>query len=71
MQTKLGLPAGTALRDAWTRGQELTIHSWIYGLRDGLLRDLNMTVSKPGDTLPAYTAAVGAITGKASTSVPW
>ena len=32
-------------RDAWERGQELTVHGWIYGLQDGLLRDLNITVA--------------------------
>jgi carbonic anhydrase len=38
----------TAVRDAWTRFQPLAVHGWIYGLRDGLLRDLNVTVeSKP------------------------
>ena len=35
----------TIARDAWERGQELTVHGWIYGLQDGLLRDLNITVT--------------------------
>ncbi len=35
----------TIVQDAWERGQELTIHSWIYGLKDGLLRDLGVTVN--------------------------
>ncbi len=35
----------TIVRDAWDRGQALTVHSWIYGLQDGLLRDLGMKVS--------------------------
>jgi carbonic anhydrase len=30
----------TVVRDAWARGQELAVHGWIYGLQDGLLRDL-------------------------------
>ena len=34
-------------QDAWERGQSLTIHSWIYGLQDGLLRDLGVTVNCP------------------------
>lgn len=34
----------TVVRDAWERGQMLTIHGWIYGLKDGLLRDLGVTV---------------------------
>lgn len=37
----------TIVQDAWERGQQLTIHSWIYGLKDGLLRDLGVTVSRP------------------------
>ncbi len=34
----------TVVREAWARGQMLTIHGWIYGLRDGLLRDLGLSV---------------------------
>jgi carbonic anhydrase len=37
----------TIARDAWERGQELAVHGWIYGLHDGLLRDLNVTQDKP------------------------
>ena len=37
----------TIARDAWERGQELAVHGWIYGLHDGLLRDLNVTRDKP------------------------
>jgi carbonic anhydrase len=33
------------VRDAWRRGQELAVHGWIYGLRDGLLRDLECSVA--------------------------
>ena len=34
----------TVVRDAWERGQDITIHSWVYGVHDGLLRDLGCTV---------------------------
>src|SRR5437762_2925407 len=34
-----------AVRDAWRRGQPLAVHGWIYDLRDGLLRDLNVSVA--------------------------
>jgi len=61
----------TIVRDAWTRGQALTVHGWIYGLRDGLLRDLNMTASNPDEAATAYRTAAAAICGKTSTSVPW
>ncbi len=35
----------TTVQDAWERGQPLTVHSWVYGLSDGMLRDLGVTVS--------------------------
>ena len=35
----------TVMRDAWARGQKLTVHGWIYDIRDGLLRDLGIGVS--------------------------
>lgn len=37
----------TIVQDAWERGQELTIHGWVYGLQDGLLSKLGITVSSP------------------------
>ena len=39
------LSNSTVITDAWRRGQEVTIHGWIYGLKDGLLRDLGVTRS--------------------------
>jgi carbonic anhydrase len=33
------------VREAWRRGQPVAIHGWIYGLQDGLLRDLNTTIT--------------------------
>jgi carbonic anhydrase len=51
----------TIARDAWERGQELTVHGWIYGLQDGLLRDLNVTVADFSATLPVYRAAISAL----------
>jgi len=40
------------VKDAWLRDQDLTIHGWIYGLEDGHLRDMHMTVSR-AEGLPA------------------
>jgi carbonic anhydrase len=47
----------TVVREAWARGQELAVHGWIYGLRDGLLRDLAMCISAEGERLTCYEAA--------------
>jgi carbonic anhydrase len=38
----------TVVLDAWARGQELSVHGLVYGLEDGLLRDLGVGVSGPG-----------------------
>jgi carbonic anhydrase len=46
------------VRDAWERGQPLGVHAWIYGLSDGFLRDLGMTVAAPGELAPARDAAL-------------
>ncbi|MEO8439875.1 MAG: carbonate dehydratase [Spartobacteria bacterium] len=51
----------TIALDAWDRGQELTVHGWIYGLKDGLLRDLSITVGSAEETLSAYQGAIAAL----------
>jgi len=48
-------------RDAWERGQELAVHGWIYGLEDGLLRDLKSTVTGFQETTSVYDAAISAL----------
>jgi carbonic anhydrase len=48
----------TILRDAWQRGQNVSVHGWIYGVADGILRDLRVTVSRPGELSTAYERAV-------------
>jgi carbonic anhydrase len=48
----------TVVRDAWARGQEVAVHGWIYGLEDGLLRDLGVSMHAPGDEPTAYAAAL-------------
>jgi carbonic anhydrase len=39
----------TVAQGAWARGQELAVHGWVYGLADGLLRDLDICVTCPED----------------------
>jgi carbonic anhydrase len=49
----------TIVHDAWARGQALAVHGWIYGLRDGLLRDMNVTITAEQEAATVYQAAVG------------
>ena len=51
----------TIARDAWERGQELAVHGWVYGLQDGLLRDLNTTIASYREAPAAYQAALSAL----------
>ena len=37
----------TVMKDAWARGRVVTVHGWIYGVHDGLLQDLLVSVSSP------------------------
>jgi carbonic anhydrase len=51
----------TVVRDAWNRGQELNVHGWCYGLKDGLVRDLGASASARDEVGPAYRAALAAL----------
>ncbi len=48
----------TIVQDAWARGQTLSVHAWIYALKDGLLRDLHFTVTGPGDVDAEFRSAI-------------
>ena len=49
----------TIVRDAWQRGQQLTVHGWIYDVQDGLLRDLAITAANADQLATAYERATG------------
>jgi carbonic anhydrase len=48
----------TVVQDAWARGQAVAVHGWIYGLRDGLLKDLDVTMERPEAVVPVFAAAL-------------
>ena len=47
----------TSVQDAWDRGQPLTVHGWVYGLKDGLVRDLNVSIANNEELISRYAAA--------------
>src|SRR5688572_650731 len=51
----------TIVRDAWDRGGQVAVHGWVYGLKDGLVRDLDITVTSAGETAAAYQRALAAL----------
>lgn len=48
----------TIVRDAWARGQELSLHGWVYALEDGLLRDLGVSARTEAELAETYVRAV-------------
>ena len=50
----LNVAQTTIVQGAWRRGQELTVHGWVYGLEDGLLRDLGVSI----DSVDGLAAAI-------------
>ncbi len=50
----------TIVRDAWDRGQDLAVHGWVYSLQDGLLRDLDVTLTQRAESAEFFASAVAA-----------
>ncbi len=48
----------TVVQDAWERRQRLAVHGWIYGLRDGLLKNLDVTMTRPEAVVGVFSAAL-------------
>jgi carbonic anhydrase len=48
----------TIVEDAWARGQDLTVHGWIYSLFDGRVRDLGLDITRRDEVTPIYVEAV-------------
>ena len=53
----------TIVQDAWDRGQKLAVHGWIYGIKDGLLRNLNSTVTNFQESQAVYDEAISRLIG--------
>ena len=49
----------TIVQNAWARDQELAVHGWIYSISDGLLRDLDMSITNTKELSAAYEDAIG------------
>ncbi len=48
----------SSVQDAWARGQEVTVHGWVYGLKDGLARDLGISVKNAAELNNRYQAVL-------------
>lgn len=55
----------TVVRQAWGRGQDVTVHGWVYGLGDGRLCDLGFAAARFDDVTAAYQRALNRVTAAA------
>ena len=46
------------VQDAWARGQQLAVHGWCYGLKDGKVKDLEVTMARPDHVVDVFRAAI-------------
>src|SRR3990167_7360399 len=51
----------TVMLDAWGRGQKVTLHGWCYGLKDGLINNLHMSVGSTEGLDSLYKAAIAGV----------
>jgi carbonic anhydrase len=58
LEQSLNVCETTVVQDAWARGQSVVVHGWVYGLHNGLLEDLQMTVRDASEVEPAYLRAL-------------
>ncbi|MEO6033254.1 MAG: carbonate dehydratase [Burkholderiaceae bacterium] len=61
VEQALNLCHTIVVQDAWARGQVVVVHGWVYGLHNGLLKDLAMTVGGNDDVNAAYESALAAV----------
>ncbi|MNY69486.1 Carbonic anhydrase 2 [compost metagenome] len=48
----------TVLQDAWARDQKVAVHGWVYRLKDGLLKDLQVTMDRPETVVQVFAGAI-------------
>jgi carbonic anhydrase len=61
----LNVCQSTVVQEAWERGQRLSVVGWVYSLKDGLIRDLQMSVDRPGQKSEAFETALLALRSRA------
>ncbi len=61
VEQTLNVAETTIIQDAWARKQSLQVHGWVYGLNDGIIRDLKITMDSPDDMNGIYQRAVSGL----------
>ncbi len=64
LEQSLNVCQTTVVQDAWARGQEVVVHGWVYGLHNGLINDMRMSVKSPDALAGAYAQALADLHGR-------
>jgi carbonic anhydrase len=61
IEQTLNVAETTIIQDAWAKGQSLQVHGWVYGLQDGIIRDLKISMDSADDMRGIYSRAVSGV----------
>ena len=70
LEQALNVCQTTVVQDAWARGQAVEVHGLVYGLHNGLLKDIRMSVSRSEDVPEAYAQALAAMRSRYAAHLP-
>ena len=66
IEQALNVAQSTVVQDAWLRGQDLTVHGWVYGVHDGLLHDLKINMDSLETMDTVYQEAIESLAQRTS-----
>ncbi len=66
LEQALNVCRTTIVRDAWSRGQKLAVHAWIYSVADGLLKDLNFCATGDLESTQVLSQALTRLKSKST-----
>lgn len=68
LEQSLNVCQTTVVQDAWARGQSVVVHGWVYGLHDGHIKDMRMSVDSPEALAAAYAEALSQLKQRYATT---
>jgi carbonic anhydrase len=70
LEQSLNVCQTTVVQDAWARGQEIVVHGWVYGLHNGLINDMRMSVANADALAKAYELALASLKERYAKQAP-
>ncbi|MEN1926905.1 carbonate dehydratase [Luteimonas sp. MJ293] len=58
LEQMINICESTVVREAWSRGQKVSVHAWVYSLRNGRVHDLGLAIDSPAALPEQYGPAL-------------